>query len=97
MSAPFSLRGSCCRRSTLAFLGMMCMMGPYWSLATSFLSGAAAAGGIALINTIANAGGVLSPYVMGWLKDVHRSLHGGPGHAGADHAHRQRAGPLHPA
>jgi ACS family tartrate transporter-like MFS transporter len=53
---------------TLAFLGMMSMMGPYWSLATSFLSGAAAAGGIALINTIANAGGVLSPYLMGWLK-----------------------------
>jgi MFS transporter, ACS family, tartrate transporter len=46
------------------------MMGPYWSLATSFLSGTAAAGGIALINTIANVGGVLSPYVMGWLKTV---------------------------
>ena len=44
------------------------MMGPYWSLATSFLSGTAAAGGIALINTIANAGGVLSPSLMGWLK-----------------------------
>ncbi len=55
---------------TLAFLGMMCMMGPYWSLATSFLSGTAAAGGIALINTIANAGGVLSPYLMGWMKTV---------------------------
>ena len=55
---------------TIAFLGMMCMMGPYWSLATSFLSGTAAAGGIALINTIANVGGVLSPYVMGWMKTV---------------------------
>ena len=55
---------------TLAFLGMMCMMGPYWSLATSFLSGTAAAGGIALINTIANAGGVLSPSLMGWMKTV---------------------------
>ena len=54
----------------MAFLGMMCMMGPYWSLATSFLSGTGAAGGIALINTIANAGGVLSPYLMGWLKST---------------------------
>jgi MFS transporter, ACS family, tartrate transporter len=54
----------------MAFVGMMCMMGPYWSLATSFLSGAGAAGGIALINTIANTGGVLSPYLMGWLKKV---------------------------
>jgi ACS family tartrate transporter-like MFS transporter len=52
----------------MAFLGMMCMMGPYWSLATSFLSGTAAAGGIALINTIANAGGILSPYLLGVLK-----------------------------
>jgi ACS family tartrate transporter-like MFS transporter len=55
---------------TMAFLGMMCMMGPYWSLATSFLSGTAAAGGIALINTIANAGGVLSPSLMGWMKSI---------------------------
>jgi MFS transporter, ACS family, tartrate transporter len=62
---------------TIAFLGMMCMMGPYWSLATSFLSGTAAAGGIALINTIANAGGVLSPYVMGWLKTVTGSFTAG--------------------
>ena len=62
---------------TMAFLGMMCMMGPYWSLATSFLSGTAAAGGIALINTIANAGGVLSPYLMGWLKTVTGSFTAG--------------------
>jgi ACS family tartrate transporter-like MFS transporter len=55
---------------TLAFLGMMSMMGPYWSMTTSFLSGTAAAGGIALINTIANAGGVLSPALMGWMKTV---------------------------
>ena len=59
---------------TLAFLGMMCMMGPYWSLATSFLSGTAAAGGIALINTIANTGGVLSPSLMGRLKTVSGSF-----------------------
>src|SRR5207237_6252647 len=55
---------------TLAFLGMMSMMGPFWSLVTSFLSGTAAAGGIALVNTIANIGGVLSPYLMGWTKTV---------------------------
>lgn len=50
------------------------MMGPYWSLATSFLSGTAAAGGIALINTIANTGGVLSPSLMGWLKTASGSF-----------------------
>ncbi len=64
---------------TIAFTGMLCMMGPYWSLATSFLSGAGAAGGIALINTIANAGGVLSPYLMGWLRTATGSFAAGQG------------------
>ena len=53
----------------LAHAGMMSMMGPFWSLATSFLSGAGAAGGIALINTVANLGGVLSPVVISQLKE----------------------------
>jgi ACS family tartrate transporter-like MFS transporter len=53
---------------TLAQVGMMSMMGPFWSLATSFLSGAGAAGGIALINTIANVGGYLSPTLIGHLQ-----------------------------
>jgi ACS family tartrate transporter-like MFS transporter len=52
---------------TIAQVGMMSMMGPFWSLATSFLSGTAAAGGIALINTIANIGGALSPPLIGIL------------------------------
>jgi MFS transporter, ACS family, tartrate transporter len=54
---------------SLAHMGMMSMMGPFWSLATSFLSGAAAVGGIALINTVANLGGYLSPDLMGRLKE----------------------------
>jgi ACS family tartrate transporter-like MFS transporter len=62
---------------TLAFLGMMSMMGPFWSLATSFLSGTAAAGGIALINTIANIGGVLSPTLMAWLETTTKSFTAG--------------------
>ena len=62
---------------TMAFLGMMCMMGPYWSMATSFLSGTAAAGGIALINTIANTGGILSPSLMGWLRTITGSYKSG--------------------
>jgi ACS family tartrate transporter-like MFS transporter len=54
----------------LAQVGMMSMMGPFWSLATSFLSGVAAVGGIALINTVANIGGYLSPDLMGRLKEA---------------------------
>ena len=65
MSACSSRRGWCLLALALAQAGMMSMMGPFWSLPTSFLSGTAAAGGIALINSVANLGGVLSPNVMG--------------------------------
>lgn len=40
----------------------------FWALPTAFLSGTAAAGGIALINSIGNLGGFVGPYVMGFLK-----------------------------
>ena len=33
------------------------------------LSGTAAAGGIALINSVGNLGGYLGPFAVGWLKD----------------------------
>jgi ACS family tartrate transporter-like MFS transporter len=52
----------------LAQLGMMSMLPTFWALATSFLSGTAAAGGIALINSVANLGGFLGPNVLGQLK-----------------------------
>ncbi|WP_109471109.1 MFS transporter [Ornithinimicrobium cavernae] len=42
----------------------------FWPLPTMFLSGAAAAGGIALINTVGNASGFFAPYITGWLKDL---------------------------
>ena len=55
---------------SLAAVGVWAVMGPFWALATSFLSGAAAAGGIALINSLGNVGGFLGPYLMGWLKQM---------------------------
>jgi MFS transporter, ACS family, tartrate transporter len=57
--------------------GMMSMMGPFWSLATSFLSGAGAAGGIAVINTVANLGGFVAPNIFGRLKEATGSFSGG--------------------
>jgi ACS family tartrate transporter-like MFS transporter len=42
----------------------------FWTLPTAFLSGAAAAGGIAIINSIGNLSGFFGPYLMGWLKDA---------------------------
>ena len=43
-----------------------------WTLPTAFLSGTAAAGGIALINSIGNLAGFAAPYAMGYLKDATR-------------------------
>lgn len=44
--------------------GMKSMLPTFWTLPTSFLSGTAAAGGIALINSIANLGGFFGPMVF---------------------------------
>jgi len=54
----------------LAAIGVWSVMGPFWALATSFFGGVAAAGGIALINSLGNVGGFLGPYLMGWFKQL---------------------------
>ncbi|MGA2292442.1 MAG: MFS transporter [Bradyrhizobium sp.] len=41
----------------------------FWPLPTAMLSGAAAAGGIALINALGNLGGFVGPFFIGWMKD----------------------------
>src|SRR6267378_3177279 len=45
---------------------------PYglWTLPTTFLSGTAAAGGIALINSLGNLAGFAGPYLVGLVKDA---------------------------
>jgi D-galactonate transporter len=42
----------------------------FWSLPTAFLAGTGAAAGIALINSIGNLAGFVSPYLVGILKDL---------------------------
>ena len=42
----------------------------FWTLPTGFLTGSAAAGGIALINSIGSLGGFVGPYAIGWIKDA---------------------------
>jgi MFS family permease len=54
---------------SLAVSGRWSCIPPFWGLPTAFLSGTAAAGGIALINSIGNLGGFVGPYLMGWFKD----------------------------
>jgi ACS family tartrate transporter-like MFS transporter len=62
---------------TMAQVGMISMIGPFWSLTTSFLSGVGAVGGIALINTIANTGGAFSSPLMSWLEKATGSFAAG--------------------
>jgi ACS family tartrate transporter-like MFS transporter len=41
----------------------------FWPMPSMFLTGAAAAAGIALINSIGNLGGYVGPFIVGWIKD----------------------------
>ena len=43
------------------------IFGPFWALPSTFLSGTAAAAGIAIINTIGNVGGFSGSYVVGLI------------------------------
>jgi ACS family tartrate transporter-like MFS transporter len=52
----------------LTLAGMKSMLPTFWTLPPLFLSGVAAAGGIALINSVANLGGLLGPNVIGHVK-----------------------------
>jgi D-galactonate transporter len=61
----------------LAYFGMFSMLPTFWALATYNLTGTAAAGGIALINSLANIGGFLSPFVVGWIKNETGQFTGG--------------------
>jgi D-galactonate transporter len=55
---------------SIAAMGIISAAPLFWGLPTAFLGGAAAAAGIATINSIGNLGGFVSPYVVGWLRDV---------------------------
>ena len=55
---------------SLVAIGIWGTLGPFWALATSFLSGTAACGGIALINSVGNLGGFVGPYIVGVIKDI---------------------------
>ena len=55
---------------TVALAGMKSVLPTFWAIPSSFLSGAAAAGGVALINSVANIGGLLAPIVAGNVKTM---------------------------
>jgi MFS transporter, ACS family, tartrate transporter len=62
---------------TVAAVGDIGTRGPFWALPTRFLTGSAAAGGIALINTFASLGGFVGPYAVGLVRSMTGSFAGG--------------------
>ncbi len=62
---------------TLVNCGISAAKPPLWAMPTTFLSGQAAAVGIAAINSIGNLGGFIGPWAIGWIKDRTGSFAGG--------------------
>jgi len=58
---------------SLAAAGVLTCAPLFWSLPTAFLSGIAAASGIAVVNSVGNLAGFVSPYMVGALKDMTQS------------------------
>jgi MFS transporter, ACS family, tartrate transporter len=54
----------------VAAIGTFCTFAVFWTLPTAWLSGTAAAGGIALINSIGNLAGFGGPYLIGWVTNA---------------------------
>lgn len=55
---------------TISLCGAFGAYSPFWAIPPSFLTGAAAGGGIAMINSIGNLGGFFGPYLVGWIRDL---------------------------
>jgi D-galactonate transporter len=72
-----ALIGMFSNNPALAFLGLvigtMCGVSataPFWQFPPMLLAGTAAAGGIALINSIGSFSGMVANFAVGWLKDM---------------------------
>ena len=62
---------------TIATMGILTGLAQFWCLPPAFLGGAAAAAGIALINSVGNLAGFVSPFIVGWIKDTTGSTNNG--------------------
>lgn len=54
----------------LTVSGILSFQATYWAIPSSFLTGTAAAGGLALIVSVGNLGGFVEPFMIGYLKDM---------------------------
>jgi len=61
----------------IATTGIVTSLPMFWALPTSFLGGAGAAGGIALINSTGNLASFVGPSLLGWIKSETQTLGAG--------------------
>jgi len=62
---------------TVALIGITAARAVFWTIPTRFLTGLAAAGGLAFINSVGTLGGFVGPYAVGWLRDATGSFSAG--------------------
>ena len=62
---------------SVAAMGIWGALGPFWALPTAFLTGRAAAGGVALVNSVGNIGGFVGPTLVGYVRDTTGGFAGG--------------------
>ncbi len=62
---------------SIATVGFYGMKPSFWPMPSLFLTGTAAAAGIAWINAVGNLAGTVTPFVVGWAKDVTGSFASG--------------------
>jgi ACS family tartrate transporter-like MFS transporter len=62
---------------TVALVGITAARAIFWTIPARFLTGVAAAGGLAFINSVGTLGGFVGPAVVGWLKDLTGSFSAG--------------------
>jgi ACS family tartrate transporter-like MFS transporter len=62
---------------SVATIGLYGSKPAFWPMPSTFLTGTAAAGGIALVNSIGNLGGYVGPFIVGWIKDATGSFEAG--------------------
>jgi MFS transporter, ACS family, tartrate transporter len=77
LAAPATGLAAVVAALTLVNIGISSCKPPLWSMPTMFLSGPAAAAGIATINSIGNLGGFAGPAMIGWIKEQTGSFAGG--------------------
>lgn len=55
---------------SIAMFGLMASLPVFWNLPTAAYQGASAAVAIAVITSVGNAPGLVSPYIVGWIKTL---------------------------